>query len=199
MAAMIQIRTTYASIGIESQYATLRVAENRQNERLNMRQTMPQLRINTTPPELTIDQTQTFASEGSKTPLLLMRSFYQTSTQKGIDAIGTIAKEASRFLAIENPRDPVPELARQKGVKEKHFKMAAMPSVPPKITIKRGDLNIKAEPGKVDTNWDLQPPKLEYQPYSVKVFLQKEPQVEITVVEEGDSYELPDMPGTRAE
>ncbi len=184
MAYRIQIQTTNAAIGIESQNASMRVVKSAQMK-VKLQQDPPSMKIERKLPKLSIDQTQCFNESGLKTPLLLAKDFYAESVQKGLNNIARTVNDSKKFLHIEDGGNPSKEIAVELNTPDyKGMTMVAMPKSRPKVRFEPSSIDIKWVTPEVQAQWQRQNAEVEYVPYKVKVFLRTRPSVEISVIDD---------------
>ena len=184
MAYKIQIQTTSAAIGIDTQNAAMKVVKRAQTK-VALQQEPPSMKIERKWPELSIDQQQCFNESGLKSPLLIARDFYRDSVQKGLRNIERTVNDSKKFLRIEEGGNPIKEMAAELNTTDyKGLTMVAMPKSRPRVRVDPGSIDIKWVTREVQTEWQRQNAEVEYVPYKVKVFLRTKPSVEISVIDD---------------
>ena len=194
MGSMINIKSTQAAIGIETQKAQIR--SRPAQLMLRMRQIPARMQIESRQTRIKIDQTQAFSESGLKTSLELARVFYQNSFRVGLEAIGTIAAESRRFLQIERGGNAIAELARNRGIRQGQLNVVCMPKSGPNISWEPGYININWEAARIEADWEYTEPDFEYIPHSVRIYMRALHKIEITVDEIADSNFVPPKLGS---
>ena len=167
MMSRIVINTTQGSLSIDSSSARL-VCRPRKLEMSYEGNGTEQIKLKNTPPVLRIDQTEAFASAGLKPMHRQTMDFYGAALQKGLESIGTIAREGMGFLRIEQGGNPIAEQASAIGMRDVRLTVRAMPSVPPDIEILRGNVDLEVT-GGMQGGWEWIDSESEYSPASINI------------------------------
>lgn len=185
----IQIHQTSGAIQIESRRAELLVSQSRQLQ-MNIRQMRAQMNIERRLPRVQIDQTQSFASAGLRTALVMASDFYRRSLSAGLESISSIVQEGLRFLRIEQGGNPIREAAIGRERRPRQFAAAAMPNERPSVTVDPGSVDITWTPHSVETTWEWVEGQAEYVPYEIYITMNPYPSIEITL-EDGVELDFP--------
>jgi hypothetical protein len=195
MLPQIIIRTTPGSLSIDTTPAEFSIGTRRL--KLNLQQNQNTMRMHSTQAQVQIDQTAAFASAGLKKPIPQALEFYAESLQQGVETIGRIAGDSLRFLQIENPNDPVPEMARQRNTPNVSLNVVAMPSQRPQISVRPGEVNISFAQSNLQTDWEWVHNEGSYTPGQVNISFDPRPTIEISV-QPGRELEFPIASGSGA-
>lgn len=181
----LEIRQTYARIGIETTPAKLEMQS--QLARLELHQKHAKVNIHTEPVRVEIDQYEAFASAGLKNNADLIREAAQRGYQQALEYIGKYAEDGDMLAAIERGGNPLADIAERDSHTEHEFGMDTIPKAGPKFNV-TGSVQIQAEP-----NWEgihngvegrYIPGQLNcsYTPGMVRIYLQQYPSISLNYV-----------------
>lgn len=179
----LQIRTTPARLGMESQKAELEI-EQPKYPQLDI-QTQPlTLEMRSTPPRLIIDQSRCFAESGIKGNGELIADNAAYGFQKGLEAIGRIVDQGNQ-MADFHRGDPIPDQAVDNAYDQflREWNMVTMPRSRPDIQVIEGNVDIQVNEARVINNSVPQPVKLTFRPNSLNIYVAQRNSIEITVVD----------------
>ena len=101
--------------------------------------------IHTELPQIRIDSSRTREEIGLKSPSGICREGTALAKQAVLEGIGRRAQEGDRFQKIENPSDPVAEIAAQVLDKQVDYNVGLIPQTPPQISVERGGVKVEAK------------------------------------------------------
>lgn len=179
----IQIRQTYAQIGIETTPARLEL-ESRM-AKLEFVQKHAKVNIHTEHTKVQIDSYEARASAGLKNNGDIIREAAQRGHQQAIACIGQIASDGNRLAAIEKGGSPIAEMAVRDAYPQKEFGLDYIPKTGPKITVTGGVEYDPEENGQGVNNGvegTFIPGSLngDYIPYHVNIYLRQKAAVSIS-------------------
>lgn len=180
----LRIDQSFARIGLNIKHPFLRLEIT--PPRLNIRTVKPRLDIESRLPELSIDQTQCFADMGKRTPGDFTRYMTELAWTLGREGTERIAAEGEMLAAIESGVT-VADVAFENSFDIKEYEVAAVPSHPPEIEFTVYPVQIRAEPGTVETEFHAGTVRGNLDWGQVRAYLLQPPHIEITYV--GKNYD----------
>ncbi len=177
----LQIRTTWAKLGMESQKAQIEI-EQPKYPQLDI-QTQPlSLEMRSTPPRILIDQSRCFAESGIKGNGELISDNASYGFQKGLEAIGRIVDQGNQ-MADFHRGDPIPDQAIDNAYDQflREWNMVTMPRSRPDIQVIEGNVDIQVNEARVINNSVPQPVRLTYRPGSLNIYLAQRNSIEFSV------------------
>lgn len=149
----LSIRTQPMLIDWETKDAEVSIKQNHRNYEVTS--TKPELKMETTHPKVTIDQSEQFKEAGIESVMDFMRSNAAYARQQLSAGVDNIVSEGNRLMAIENPENPIPDMAVYNAFiknNEKEFNFALIPSPTnrPDIQLIRGEIKTEFIRGEVD-------------------------------------------------
>ncbi len=100
--------------------------------------------IHTELPRIRIDSTRPREEMGLKGPGAVCREGTAVATQAVLEGIGRRAQEGDRFQRIEDPSDPVPEIAAAVLDSQVDYNVGLIPQTRPQIDVETGRVEIEA-------------------------------------------------------
>ncbi|EOC99390.1 hypothetical protein L21TH_2571 [Caldisalinibacter kiritimatiensis] len=149
-----------------------------------IRTTKPKANIKSEKPKVIIDQYQCFAEAGLKNFLDLTKEAAQLGRQKALEAITRIVQDGNRMAMIQKNMPPaIPELAEKNAWDDNlDYNIGLIPKSRPKIEVK-GDLKIDWVLGKVDINYKVNKPKINYNPAKVEIYIKQKGSIDVQYVD----------------
>lgn len=166
----LSINHTWPLLGIQTQSAKLNLSNNFVSD-FKISHTEPQLQIQSTKPKLHIDQTKAFGDEGLKSIQDLMDQFSQDGKQAVLNYIANKVEEGNRIGSIEYGGNPIADMARESGLKQRDFTIGIMPEHPPEIQVEEGEVKFDLIRGKVNTEYNHVPIEMNYIPAEIKYYM----------------------------
>lgn len=167
----IQIKTTNAQVTIEQPKGKQTITT-----------TKPKAIMNSEKPHVIIDQYQCFAEAGLKNYLDLTKENAHFARQKVLEGIARIVDDGNRLAMIDKNMPPaIPELAEKNAwSNQKEFDIGTIPSSRPKIEV-RGHLDINWEMGKVNIDYKVNKPIINYKRGKVEYSLKQKPRIDTRI------------------
>lgn len=138
----LEIRQTYAQIGIDRTPSSLEIRSEK--ARLELYRRHAKVNIHTELPKVIIDQYECFATAGLKGNLDRTREISQRAYQHVIEYIGKTAEDGRELSAIENGGNPIASIVRRDAWPTHEFGLDFIPKARPKIEV-IGDVEIDPE------------------------------------------------------
>ncbi|SHH69849.1 hypothetical protein SAMN02745135_01724 [Caloranaerobacter azorensis DSM 13643] len=177
----LQITTTRVMIQINIIDGKMSICQPRGEQ--NIHTTMPKVRIEFEKPKVIIDQYQCFAEAGLKNYLDLTKEAARFGYQKVLEGIARIAEDGDRMAQIENGMPPaIPELAEKNAWEELDYNIDFIPKSRPKIDVE-GRLKIDWELGKVNIDYKVNKPIINFQRGKVEIYLKQKPSIKIRYID----------------
>lgn len=179
---MLQINTIRPQIQINTINGQMEIRQPKGEQSIHT--TMPKVKIESETPRVIIDQYQCFAESGLKNYLDLTKEAARLGYQKVLEGITRIVEDGNRMAQIENGMPPaIPELAEKNAWEELDYNIDTIPKSRPKIDVE-GSLNIDWELGRVNIDYKINKPIINFQRGKVEIYLKQKPSIEIKYVDE---------------
>ncbi len=177
----LRITTTYGQIGIRTYQGRISIEQTKPEALIE--QPRADLSIETEISKPMVDNSQCFAESGLKPVLMLAHEFYEESFNRGLEAIGEMADEGWRLMAIEHGGNPIAEIATERTLKERELVMVSMPQSRPKIEWTPGYVNIEFKQNQPRVNWNINNrARIDAEKSRVEVFMERYPSIKIEYV-----------------
>ncbi|RXJ02284.1 hypothetical protein DS745_07800 [Anaerobacillus alkaliphilus] len=181
----IQIRSTNAQIGVQSQRPHLHISRGHAD--ITIRQEHAAIDIQTTPARLTINQREAFASANLKHVYRLNEEFAAKGRSNAAQVTAKYAREGDQMMRIENGSggDIFAHLAKIDSIlfTEKQATIAQMPrpfSV--KTNYQPANLNIRFSGGNVTTNANPRETEISHRKWQTDVYLKQKQSISFQAV-----------------
>jgi hypothetical protein len=177
----LRISQTYGKIGIETHPSRLSIRQP--PPRVSMERRDPRLEIRREPVQVLIDQSRCFAEAGRKSIHELGREYARLGREAALEAIGRIAEEGGRMVAIERKENVIPQLSRERTNRDAAFNIAFIPSSRPEIQVTGGNLDMEYIPGSIQMDWEIHT-RAEFDAtlHRVDIYMRQWPELHIEVV-----------------
>lgn len=178
----IQITQTYAKIGVETSPAKLNIKT--QMAELQLHRTDARVEIHNEFPRVEISNRECFNTSGLKDIASFMREAVQLGYQASAKYISKTSGDGERFAAIENPNDPIPEMAQRDAYPEHEFGIDFIPKARPQISVtgKAGISSLNALGGAdngVEGTYVPGSVRFDVTPYDVRIYMIQKPSIDI--------------------
>jgi len=140
------------------------------------------LQMQMKPTKLNIDTVEARYSAGIKSAMRSVDDSVQKGIQAAYEATATYAEEGNLMLDINFMDNPIPEIALRKFLSDVEFNIGFIPEVGPDISYQAGELSINFEMDKLDFDWNIKRPKINFIPGSIEFIINEYPSVEINYV-----------------
>lgn len=140
------------------------------------------LQMQMKPAKLNIDTVEARYSAGIKSAMRSVEDSAHKGIQAAYEATATYAEEGNLMLDINFMDNPIPEIALRKFLSDVEFNIGFIPEVGPDISYQAGELSINFEMDKLDFDWNIERPKINFIPGSIEFIINQYPRVEINYV-----------------
>ncbi|NLJ57602.1 MAG: hypothetical protein GX339_02035 [Tissierellia bacterium] len=161
-----ELKINKAQYEIESNKASLKLSKDKGG-----------LKIKTQPAKANIDTVETRYSAGIKSAMRSVEDYSQKGIKAAHEATASYAKEGNFML--ENMDNPIPEIAMRKIFSNVNFNLGFIPKVRPDISWDTGGIFMNFEKDKLNFDWTIKRPEINYIPGSVEFIIKEYPRVEI--------------------
>lgn len=177
----LSITTQYGQIG--TQFTNPQMEIDTKPVEFAISQTPPNINISYDFPQVHIDMTETWADIGYKGVVALAADQTKQSQNTVLRGIESIAQEGESLVkSIGKGNGIIANIAWSKNLDNYEFTVDVLPHVPPKISF-TGGMKLDFTAGHIRTNSSLDFfPKVKAIPGTVKIYLEKEPKLEIKYV-----------------
>ena len=177
---LIEIKTIPMSMELKINKARYEIVNA--NATFEMTREKGGLQMQMKPAKLNIDTVEAKYSAGIKSA---MRSV-EDSAKKGIraayEATARYAEEGNLMLDINFMDNPIPEIAMRKFLSDVDFNIEFIPRTGPDISWEAGELSINFRMDKLDFDWNIERPQINFIPGSIEFIINEYPRVEINYV-----------------
>ncbi|MGI6707485.1 MAG: DUF6470 family protein [Clostridia bacterium] len=177
----LRISRTYGQIGIETHPSKLSIQQP--PPRATMKRRDGRLEIRREPVQVLIDQSRCFAEAGRKPISEMGKEYARLGREAALEAIGRIAEEGRRLMAIEKKENVISQIARERMTRDASFNIAFIPSSRPEIRMMGGTLDIEYIPGFIQMDWEIHTTaEFDATLHKVDIYMRQWPELHIEVV-----------------
>lgn len=185
----LKIESVQAKIQIQTTKASLQIRSSR--PKLNVHRTFNGYEINSQPARIQISNRGIRESIYAMKPALsYMRECAENGAQAALEATAEIVEEGN---ALASPHATIAGVVGSSYIPQVSTTIAFIPTEGPEITVTPPKLDIKYTPDKIDSEWELERPDVNYTPYAVNISMVSYPSVKIDCVEDGKTALNPDL------
>ena len=180
MEPLLEIKTIPMSLEMRINKARFELATT--NATFEMSRSKGGLQMQMKPAKLKIDTIEARYSAGIKDAMLLISDFAKKGVQAAYEATATYAREGNLMLDINIMDNPIPEIAMKKFISNVSFNLGFIPSVGPDISWDTGGISMSFTMDKLDFDWNIERPQIDFIPGSVEFIISEYPSVEINYI-----------------
>ena len=140
------------------------------------------LQMQMKPAKIKIDTVEARYSAGLKSAMHLISDVAKKGVQAAYEATATYAREGNLMLDINIMDNPIPEIAMKKFISDVSFNIGFIPSTGPDISWDTGGISMSFAMDKLDFDWNIERPQIEFIPGSIEFIISEYPSVEIKYV-----------------
>jgi hypothetical protein len=140
------------------------------------------LQMQMKPAKLKIDTVEARYSAGLKSAMHLISDVAKKGVQAAYEATATYAREGNLMLDINIMDNPIPEIAMKKFISDVSFNIGFIPSTGPDISWDTGGISMSFAMDKLDFDWNIERPQIEFIPGSIEFIISEYPSVEIKYI-----------------
>jgi hypothetical protein len=180
MEPLLEIKTIPMSLEMRINKARFELATT--NATFEMSRSKGGLQMQMKPAKLKIDTIEARYSAGIKDAMRLISDFAKKGVQAAYEATATYAREGNLMLDINIMDNPIPEIAMKKFISNVSFNLGFIPSVGPDISWDTGGISMSFTMDKLDFDWNIERPQIDFIPGSVEFIISEYPSVEINYI-----------------
>lgn len=174
---LLEIKTIPMSLEFKINKARYEIAHT--NATFEMTRDKGNLNIKMKPTKLNIDTVEARYSAGIKSAMRSVEDFAKQGMKAAYEATATYAKDGNLMLDINIMDNPIPELAMKKFMSDVDFNLGFSPKVGPDISWEVGGISMNFEMDKLDFDWNIERPKINFVPGSIEFIIKEYARVEI--------------------
>lgn len=140
------------------------------------------LQIQMKPARLNIDTIEARYSAGIKSAMRSVADNAKKGVQAAYEATAAYAREGRLMLDVDIMDNPIPEIAMRKFFSDVKFNLGFAPSVGPDISWDIGGISMNFEMDKLDFDWNIERPQIEFIPGSIEVIVKEYPKIEVNYI-----------------
>ncbi|MGE5613335.1 MAG: DUF6470 family protein [Bacillota bacterium] len=183
----LEIRSVPTKLHVETTRPQLTIESRR--ARLEFSREDVKIDIHTEMPRVIIDSDECFDTMGLMDPIDLTRKAAQQGMQQALAYIGKVAEDGDSIAALENPVDPMPDIALRDAYPEHEFVLDFIPKARPKATV-TGGVRISSSGGAQGRVMGVYTPggvSIRYTPAKVKISVAQYASISMKYVHRGFS------------
>lgn len=181
MSMKIQIKTTPALIGQDSQKSSLSIRQRKAEQSISA--PLPRVNIESTLPKIKIDQSQCFSESGLKSCAELTADNASYGVQKMYESIARIADQGTQLSNIHESDDKIVSQAYYNAYDQfsTDYNMVTMPRSRPQITLVEGATKVNVTGGTVRHDAKANAPEITYNAGKLDLYLRQKNSIQISV------------------
>jgi hypothetical protein len=188
----IIIDQQYAQIGVKVTRAQMHISTPQPQMQVNSE--MPEMTVETQAPKFKLNWKKVQAESGLKRPIPLTLDIRDKSRQKILENTAKASRDGDFLAKVEQPGDRVVQIARRDSLQQstKELNLGLMPKSKPEVEWTRGAIRIDWSRPHFDIEWTREylPEIVIDPPYSVEIYLRREPYFKITVESGEDPFKV---------
>jgi len=178
--SLLEIKSIPMSVELKINHAKYEIATT--NATFEMRRSKGGIQMEMKPTKLNIDTIEARYSAGIKSAMRSVEDYAKKGIKAGYEATAAYAKEGNLMLDIGIMDNPIPELAMRRFFSDVEFGMGFIPSTGPDISWEMGGISMSFEMDKLDFDWNVERPMINFIPGSVEFVVKEYPRVEINYI-----------------
>ncbi len=177
---LLEIRTIPMSFEFKINKARYEIANV--NASFEMTRDEGGLQMKMRPTKLNIDTVEARYSAGIKSVMRSVEDYAKKGIQAAYEAAATYAREGNLMLDINIMDNPIPEIAMRKIISDFNFNLGFIPEVGPDISWEIGGISMNFEMDKLNFDWNIERPQINFIPGSIEFIVKEYPSVEINYI-----------------
>jgi hypothetical protein len=137
------------------------------------------LQMQMKPTKLNIDTVEARYSAGIKSVIRSVEDYAKRGVQASYEATATYAREGNLMLDINIMDNPIPEIAMKKFMSDVDFNLGFTPETGADISWEIGGISMNFEMDKLDFDWNIERPHINFIPGSIEFIIKEYPRLEI--------------------
>lgn len=180
MEPVLEIRTIPILMELKINKARYEIAND--NPSVEITRNKGRFEIHTKPIKLNVDTVETRYSAGIKSAMRSVEDFAKQGVKAAYEATASYVEEGNMMLDINIIDNPIPEIALKKFNSEVSFNLGFTPSVAPEISWDPQELSIRYEMDKLNFDWKINKPQMDFIPGNIEFIVKEYPRVEINYI-----------------
>jgi len=181
MEPLLEIRTIPMSMEFKINKAHYEIVNSNASVEIT-RSSEGGLEMHVKPIKLNIDTVDARCSVGVNSVIRSVDDFAKQGIKSAYEATASYAEEGNMMLDIRIMDNPIPEIAIQKFNSEISFNLGATPSAGSEISWDPQEISIKYEMDKLNFDWKINRPQINFIPGSIEFIINEYPRVEINYI-----------------
>ncbi len=140
------------------------------------------LQMQMRPTRLNIDTIEARYSAGIKSAMRSVSDIAQKGVQAAYEATASYAREGNLMLDVDFMDNPIPEIAMRKFFSDVDFNLGFAPGVGPDISWDIGGISMNFEMDRLDFDWNIERPRIEFTPGSIELIIKEYPRIEVNYI-----------------
>lgn len=140
------------------------------------------LQMHMRPTKLKIDTVEARYSAGIKSAMRSVEDYAKQGIKAAYNATATYAKEGNLKLNINIVDNPVAQIAMKKFMSDVDFNLGFIPKEGPDISWDIGDVSMSFQMDKLDFDWNIQRPRINFIPGNIEFIIKEYPRVDINYI-----------------
>lgn len=140
------------------------------------------LQMQMRPTRLNIDTIEARYSAGIESAMRSVSDIAQKGVQAAYEATASYAREGNLMLDVDFMDNPIPEIAMRKFFSDVDFNLGFAPGVGPDISWDIGGISMNFEMDRLDFDWNIERPRIEFTPGSIELIIKEYPRIEVNYI-----------------
>lgn len=174
---LLEIKTIPMSVEMKINKARYEIATT--DATFELTRNKGELQMQMKPTRLNIDTVEARYSAGIKSVIRSVEDYAKRGMQASYEATATYAREGNLMLDINIMDNPIPEMAMKKFMSDVDFNLGFSPEVGADISWEIGSISMNFEMDKLDFDWNVERPKINFIPGSIEFIIKEYPRLEI--------------------
>ncbi|MDF2948237.1 MAG: hypothetical protein K0R07_247 [Sedimentibacter sp.] len=174
---LLEIKTIPMSVEMKINKARYEIATT--DATFELTRNKGELQMQMKPTRLNIDTVEARYSAGIKSVIRSVEDYAKRGMQASYEATATYAREGNLMLDINIMDNPIPEMAMKKFMSDVDFNLGFSPEVGADISWEIGSISMNFEMDKLDFDWNIERPKINFIPGSIEFIIKEYPRLEI--------------------
>ena len=174
---LLEIKTIPMSLEMKINKARYEIATT--DATFELRRSKGGIQMEMKPTKLNIDTVEARYSSGIKSTMRSVEDYAKKGVKAAYEATAAYAREGNLMLDINIMDNPIPEIAMKKFMSEVDFNLGFAPGVGPDISWEIGEISMNFEMDKLDFNWNIERPQINFIPGNIEFVIKEYPRVEI--------------------
>ena len=180
IAPLLEIKTIPMSFEFKINKARYEIANI--NASFEITRDKGDLQMKMRPAKLNIDTVEARYSAGIKSVMRSVEDYAKKGIQAAYDATAAYAREGNLMLNINIMDNPIPEIAMRKIISDLNFNLGFIPETGADISWDIGGISMNFEMDKLNFDWKIQRPQINFIPGSIEFTVKEYPSVEINYI-----------------